>query len=106
MKLRPLVAALVLATAVVVPSPLNAAEKKAEAPAKSHPLKGVITGVLKDKSALLVKHEAIPGVMRAMTMMFKVDAATLAAAKEGQAITGQMSREGNEWVLRDVKPAQ
>jgi Cu/Ag efflux protein CusF len=79
----------------------------ANAPAtpKKHALRGVITGIMADRSALLVKHEAIPGVMRAMTMMFRVDAATLAAAKEGQAITGLMSRQGDAWVLEDVQPA-
>lgn len=77
----------------------------AAAPVKRHPLRGVITGIMADRSALLVKHEAIPGVMRAMTMMFRVDAATLATAKEGQAITGLMSRQGDAWVLEDVKPA-
>ncbi len=70
---------------------------------KRHPLKGVITAVHADKSALMVKHEDIPGVMRAMTMLFKVDAATLKAAQQGQAITGLMSRQGNGWVLEEVK---
>jgi Cu/Ag efflux protein CusF len=40
-----------------------------------------------------------------MTMQFKVDAATLKAAKVGDAITGLMSRQGTAWVLEDVKPA-
>lgn len=79
---------------------LSAAEKPE---IKRHPLKGVITGIMAERSSLLVKHEEIPGVMRAMTMLFKVDAATLKNAKEGQAITGLMSRQGNAWVLEDVK---
>lgn len=81
-----------------------AAASKPLSPAK-HPLRGVVTGIMPERSALLVRHEAIPGVMRAMTMMFRVDAATLAAAKEGQAITGLMSRQGDAWVLEEVKPA-
>lgn len=107
MKLRHVVAPLVLAFAAAALSPAVAlsAEKTADAPVKRHPLKGVITGVMAEKSALLVKHEAIPGVMRAMTMMFKVDATTLKSAKEGQAITGLMSRQGSDWVLEDVKLA-
>lgn len=68
-----------------------------------HPLKGIVTGVLADQSALMVKHEAIPGVMRAMTMMFKVDAATLQSVQKGQQITGKMSRQGDHFVLEDVK---
>ena len=97
-----------LCLALLAPLPLVAADKpatdtKASEPVKRHPLKGVVTGILADRSALLVKHEAIPGVMRAMTMMFKVDAATLKNAKEGQAITGLMSRQGDAWVLEEVK---
>ena len=74
-------------------------------PADSHPLKGVIKDILPDQSALLVKHEAIPGVMGAMTMAFKVDAATLAAAKKGEAITGQVTQKGDDLLLSDVKDA-
>lgn len=70
-----------------------------------HPLRGVITAVVTEQSALRVKHEEVPGVMHAMTMQFKVDAATLKAAKVGDAITGLMSRQGTSWVLEDVKPA-
>jgi Cu/Ag efflux protein CusF len=90
-----------LAIAAETNSPANATASAV----KKHPLRGVITGLMPERSALLVKHEAIPGVMRAMTMMFSVDAGTLATAKEGQAITGLMSRQGDAWVLEDVKPA-
>ena len=71
--------------------------------AKRHPLRGVITAVDAERSAIMVKHEEIPGVMRAMTMLFKVDAETLKSVQKGQAITGMMSRQGDEWWLHDVK---
>ena len=101
---------------VLTPAALSAAEKSptpaaptttVEAPAapKRHPLRGVITSVITEKSAFMVKHEEIPGVMRAMTMLFKVDEATFKAFKVGDALTGQMSRQGNNWVLEEVKPA-
>ena len=77
--------ALVLGPCALVLSPaaLSAAEKSptpaaptasAEAPAapKRHPLRGVITSVLTEKSAFMVRHEEIPGVMRAMTMMLLI----------------------------------
>lgn len=103
MKATHLLCSLLLA---VAPAALPAADHnpaaKADA-AKRHPLRGVVTGILKERSSLLVKHEEIPGVMRAMTMAFQVDAATLAAAKEGDAITGLMSRQGTTWVLEEVK---
>ena len=77
--------------------------QKSDEAAKRHPLRGVVTGVYTEKSALLIKHDAIPGVMRAMTMLFRVDAATLKAARNGQTITGMLSREGDEWWLHDAK---
>lgn len=107
---------LTLAVTALVSLSAPAAEKSpapsapaapAEAPAapKRHPLRGIITGVLADKSAFLVKHEEIPGVMRAMTMMFKVDATALKTFKNGDTITALMSRQGTNWVLEDLKPA-
>ncbi len=99
-----LLAALLLCAplAAVAADKPGAATKSADA-IKRHPLKGVVTGILAERSSLLVKHEEIPGVMRAMTMAFKVDDATLKTAKEGQAITGMMSRQGSAWVLENVK---
>ena len=70
-----------------------------------HSLKGVITDVYADQGTLMVKHEDIPGFMPAMTMMFKVDAATLKAAVKGQAVTGTLVQRGQEFWLEDVKPA-
>ena len=86
------------------PAPQPKAAEAAKA--KRHALKGVITSVLPERSALMVKHEEIPGFMRAMTMMFKVDAATLKSARKGDAITALMSRQGDDWILEEVRPAK
>jgi Cu/Ag efflux protein CusF len=68
-----------------------------------HPLTGVVTKVMADRGALMVKHDEIPGVMRAMTMMFLVEADVLARVKQGDAIKAQMGRNAdNKWILRDV----
>lgn len=69
-----------------------------------HSLKGVIIDVLADKSSLLVKHEEIPGVMKAMTMLLKVDADTLksSAAKKGTEITGLLVRKTDGWWLEGI----
>jgi hypothetical protein len=74
---------------------------------KRHPLKGVVIDVLADKSALLVKHEEIPGVMKAMTMLLKVDADTLKspAAIKGTAITALLVRKADGWWLETVAVA-
>ena len=84
-------------------TPKVPAPGKSDATAKQHPLRGVITAVDAERSSLMVKHEEIPGVMRAMTMLFRVDEATLKSAQKGQTITAKMSREGDEWRLHDVK---
>ena len=84
----------------------EAAETTAAKPAEGHPLRGVIVGVLAERSSLLVKHEEIPGVMRAMTMLLKVDADTLAAAKKDQAITATLLKKADGWWLQDVKPVE
>lgn len=106
MKALFVLALLVAGSAPFAPAAIAAepATKSADA-AKRHPVKGVITAVRPEQSALMVKHEAIPGVMRAMTMLFRVDEPTLKAAKPGQTLTGFLVREADEWWLRDVKLA-
>lgn len=101
--LRLLAALLLCAPLAALAADKPATDTKSADAIKRHPLKGIVTGVLAEKSSLIVKHEEIPGVMRAMTMAFKVDEATLKAAKEGQRITGMMSRQGSAWVLENVK---
>ena len=81
---------------------LPAAEPAAEA---GHPLRGVIVAVLPEKSALLVNHEEIPGVMAAMTMLLKVDAPTLSAAKKDEAITATLVKKSDGWWLESVQSA-
>lgn len=71
-----------------------------------HPLKGVITDVFAEKSALLVKHEEIPGVMKAMTMLLKVDADALKSVNKGDAVTGLLVRKADGWWLEEVKVIQ
>jgi Cu/Ag efflux protein CusF len=72
-----------------------------------HPLTGVVVQVMAERQALLVKHEEIPGVMRAMTMMLRVDEQTLKSVNAGDAITAIMFRDAEgRWALRDVKLSQ
>ena len=80
------------------------AEKTVAPPAQAgHPLKGVVQSVMADRQALLVKHEEIPGVMRAMTMMLRVEPAVLTQIKAGDAITARLHRsDDGVWFLTDV----
>jgi len=84
---------------------MSAMHHHAARPGDAHPLKGVVVDILPGQSTLLVRHEAVPGVMGAMTMLYKVDAPTLASVKKGEAITAHMTRRGDDWWLQDVKPA-
>lgn len=70
-----------------------------------HPLKGEIVRVVPERQSLLVKHEEIPGVMRAMTMLLKVEPTALETATPGQAITGLLVRKPDGWWLEAIKPA-
>jgi Cu/Ag efflux protein CusF len=105
MKTFPIFLSLLLAT---MPSVVLGCEcagdsvTEAAAPA-GHPLKGVIVDALPDQSALLVKHEEIPGVMKAMTMLLKVDAAAMASVKKGDAVTGLLVSKADGWWLEAVK---
>lgn len=82
----------------------HADEGRVEAPV-AHPLTGVVVDVLLEQKALLVRHDEIPGVMKAMTMLFRVDDAALADVKKGDAITARMTNEDGAWWLHEVKPA-
>lgn len=98
-----LLLALAAAPAVVVSPVVAAPAQKAPEAGKRHPLKGVVVAVDASLSALRVKHEEIPGVMRAMTMLFKVDDATLKTVKAGDEIAALMTRENGEWRLYEIK---
>jgi Cu/Ag efflux protein CusF len=88
--------------AMVAETSSAGSDEKKEAPAR-HPLKGVVIEIMSERSGLLVKHEEIPGVMKAMTMLLKVDEASLASVKKGDAVTGMLVRKTDGWWLEDVK---
>ncbi len=68
-----------------------------------HPLRGVVESVLAERQALLVKHEEIPGVMKAMTMMLRVAPFVLNQVKAGDTITATLHRsEDGVWYLDNV----
>ncbi len=82
----------------------SAAATEPELAAGFHRLTGVVTNVMSERSALMVKHDEIPGFMRAMTMMFLVEPEVLAQVKKGDAITAHMGRNAdNKWILRHVR---
>lgn len=70
---------------------------------RGYPIKGVVTKVMTERGMVLLKHEEIPGVMRAMTMAFQVEPETLEQLKVDQALLGRMERRGRNWHLFSVK---
>jgi len=66
-------------------------------------VKGVVTRVLEDRQLVMVKHEEIPGVMRAMTMAFAVPEAVWGKMEPGVYLTGILGGGRGEWRLSDVK---
>ena len=91
---------LLLALIFALPLILGAADQPAPT---SHPLTGVVVEVRRDRQALLVKHEEIRGVMRAMTMLLKVEAPVLEQVKAGDAIQARLSRREDGWWIHEVK---
>ena len=66
-------------------------------------LRGAVVSVNAKAGTAMVKHEAIPGVMPAMTMQFRADPETLAALAPGQELLGRMEDRNAEWWLFDVR---
>lgn len=107
-KLLPFLLAVAVATPVVAatqtfgaaPKPAPVAAAKEE---QRFPLKGVITAVYAEKGTLLIKHEEIPGLMKAMTMAFRAEDSVLKTVKQGQAITATVIVREDDFWLENVK---
>jgi len=110
MRSRILLALLCLALPAAVPAadpaprkpclPCEEEDKNAE---RGYPMKGRILGTDPERNQVLVKHEAIPGVMRAMTMPFNVDPAVLGGLMRDQVILGRIEKRGKEWWLFNIR---
>jgi protein SCO1/2 len=82
----------------------SADNKSAPANATAHyPLTGTVVALVPERHALLIAHEAIPGLMPAMTMEYAVDDATLKTATKDARLTGELVREGDNLKLEKVK---
>lgn len=111
-RLRPLslMAVVSLSLAFSACKPSASASKPAEAAVsaaneKRHPLTGEIVKADPERLTLLVKHDAIPGYMAAMTMEFSVTAGDVANAREGQRIRAELvEREDGEFALEKIWP--
>lgn len=80
-----------------------AATFAAETSDPGHPLRGVVTRVLDEDKLVLIRHEEIPGFMRAMTMAFKVDAAVFPQLVPGTHLTATLHGSRGDWRLTGVQ---
>jgi len=65
-------------------------------------VRGMVTRILEDRRLVMVKHEEIPGVMRAMTMAFAVPEAVWNKLSAGVYLTGTLGGGRGDWRLTDV----
>jgi Cu/Ag efflux protein CusF len=79
------------------------ADEAAAAKDEGHALKGVVTKVLEERKLVMIKHEEIPGFMKAMTMAFSVPEEVWPQLKPGVALAGRMHKGEKGWKLTDVK---
>jgi protein SCO1/2 len=95
---RPSVLAAALLLALAAPGCRRAAGPPAPTvPAvKTYPLTGEIVKVDPARKVLIVRHDAIPGFMSAMTMEFFASGADVAAAKPGQRIRATLLPEAKD----------
>ena len=65
---------------------------------------GVVVEVHHDEGQVVLDHEEIPGVMRAMTMAFSVkDPALLDAAEPGQTVDFEVIYEGGRYYVSAIR---
>ena len=67
-------------------------------------LHGQVIAVNRDRQTLTISHEAIPGLMPAMTMEFRVDAGDLATVRPDERIRGDLVRRGDDFRLENLWP--
>jgi len=81
----------------------KAATEEANSKEKRFPLTGMIIKADPERLTLLVKHDAIPGYMAAMTMEFIVTRGDVANARENQRIRAELvEREDGELALEKI----
>jgi Cu/Ag efflux protein CusF len=86
----------------------EAEEAAARAPLGEGPwvVQAIVRGVIPDRGALLLTHEAIPGVMAGMTMGFPVeDPALLRGPAPGDRVLVTLRLRGDRLVLGGLEPA-
>ena len=67
-------------------------------------MKGKVVAVEKEKNRVVLDHEDIPGLMKAMQMPFSVtDPKLLEGLKAGDAVSGKLKAEGGKYVITQLQ---
>ncbi len=97
--------------AVILGAACSRSEKRTGANAESssgvgrrYPLHGEIVAINREHKTLTISHEAIPGLMPAMTMEFRAAAGDLASVKSGERIRAELVRQGDDFRLEKIWP--
>ena len=61
-----------LSALAIAPVLASAAQLEAQPPGETFNARGVVRAIRRERSSITIRHEDIPGVMRAMTMPFRV----------------------------------
>jgi len=102
-KLRTLLVTLPDRSTLAGRAPCVPCDEEDAAAVRGYPIKGRIIEVRPERSVLLVRHEEIPGVMRAMTMEFHASPDILAEARPGRELLARIERRESPWWIFGVR---
>jgi protein SCO1/2 len=103
---RALLALLVLAVTAACGGKLEAPEAPSNVPAGDYEIRGTVVSVDAPRLLVEIDHEAIPGVMPAMTMPYEVaDASLLAGLSAGDRVRGTLRVDARGYVITSLRKA-
>jgi len=77
---------------------------KGSASEKDYAIKGKVVAVDPDKTEITLDHEDIPGLMKAMTMSFKVEnPKLLSGLKAGDQVQGRVKKGESDYVITQLE---
>ena len=99
------VSLMVIFAAFVGCEPQNTVDKKPATKAtKDYSLEGQVVEIGEDRVAVTIDHKAIPDLVRAMKMEFKVEnTSVLEGVESGDKVQGRLKVEGGEYIITSLR---